>query len=84
MSYFELLGLKDNQFCEDCNQGSLDERQARGKGGGGVTSILKVYMYTDVRLKWGILSGLQVYEWVLFSLQVYQWVSYSLKKYMNR
>ena len=55
----------------------------RGGGGGGLTSIIKVY--TDVRLEWGHFSGLQVYEWVSFSPQKYiNGVSFSLKKYKNR
>ena len=41
-------------------------------GGGGLTSIIKVY--ADMRLDGIYFSDLQVYEWVYFSLQkVYQW-----------
>ena len=53
-------------------------------GGGGVTSIIKVY--TDVQLEGVYFSGLQIYKWVLFSHQKYiNGVSFSFspKKYMN-
>ena len=41
----------------------------RGVGGGGVTSIIKVY--TDVRLEGVYFSGLLVYKWVSFSHKKY-------------
>ena len=51
-------------------------------GGGGLTSIIKVY--TDVRLEGVYFSGLQAYEWVSFSHQKnINGVSFSPKKYMN-
>ena len=57
-----------------------------GGGGGGVTSIIKVY--TDVRLEWGILfrppsiwMGIiftsEVYQWgIFFTKKVYEWVKF--------